>query len=191
VQDRTGPVEPESAPRVAPDRPASEDDTDFYNQHFDFVWRNAMRLGCQDDWVEDAVHEVFFTASRKLDEFEGRSSIRTWLFAITYRVVQRMQRDRARHARRLRSLAFEHQDLARTSTAPVAEDARYLRQLLSRLDESKRVIIILTELEGMTSKEIASVLGIKQGTVDSRLRAARQELLALVERERARWGGDR
>jgi len=189
VQERTEPVEPERA-QAADGMPASGDDADLYTQHFDFVWRNALRLGCQDDWVEDAVHEVFFTATRKLHEFEGRSSIRTWLFAITYRVVQRMQRDRARHARRLRSLAFEHEDLARASTSPIAEDARYLRQLLARLDESKRVIVILTELEGMTSKEIAGMLGIKQGTVDSRLRAARQELLALVERERARWGGD-
>ncbi|HEU5073215.1 MAG TPA: sigma-70 family RNA polymerase sigma factor, partial [Polyangiaceae bacterium] len=72
-----------------------------------------------------------------------------------------------------------------------AEDARYLRQLLERLDESKRVIVILTELEGMTSKEIAALLGLKQGTVDSRLRSARQELLRMVERDQTRWGGDR
>ena len=191
MQERTGPVEPESAPDAARHTPASEDDADFYTQHFDFVWRNALRLGAQDDWAEDAVHEVFFVATRKLHEFEGRSNIRTWLFAITHHVVQRMQRDRARHARRLRSLAFAHEDLGRASTSPIAEDARYLRQLLARLDESKRVIIILTELEGMTSKEIAELLGLKQGTVDSRLRAARQELLAIVGRERARWGGDR
>src|SRR5688572_27472231 len=171
--------------------PAPEDDADFYTEHFDFVWRNAMRVGCQEDWVEDAVHEVFVVATRKRHEFEGRSSIRTWLFAITYRVVLRMQRDRARHARRLRSFALEHQDLAQASTSPRAEEARYLRQLLARLDESKRVIVILAELEGMTSKEIAELLGLKQGTVDSRLRAARQELLAMVERERARWGGER
>lgn len=191
VQERAEPDEPEGAPDAAHGMPGSENDADFYTEHFDFVWRNAMRVGCQEDWVEDAVHEVFVVATRKRHDFEGRSGIRTWLFAITYRVVLRMQRDRARHARRLRGLALEHQDLARSSASPRAEDARYLRQLLARLDESKRVIVILTELEGMTSKEIAEVLGLKQGTVDSRLRAARQELLAMVERERARWGGER
>src|SRR5450432_623535 len=68
----------------------------LYREHFAFVWRNARRLGCTDEWVDDAVHEVFLVATRRLAEFSGISSLRTWLFAITFRVVGRMMRDRAR-----------------------------------------------------------------------------------------------
>ena len=66
------------------------------------------------------------------------------------------------------------------------EAAEYLRHLLLKLNEAQRVVVILAELEGFTSAEIASTLGIPAGTVDSRLRAARQQLARAIERDRAR-----
>jgi RNA polymerase sigma-70 factor (ECF subfamily) len=155
----------------------------LYREHFDFVWRNARRLGASDAWVDDAVHEVFLVATRRLDEFEGRAKPRTWLFAITLRVVQRMRRDRARYDARLRR--FSEQPASSLHAPYEREDAaRHLRQLLLRLDEPKRVVLILAELEGMTTPEIADALGVKAGTVDSRLRAARLLLMKLIARER-------
>jgi len=151
-----------------------------FRTHHDFVWRNARRLGCSDEWVEDAVQEVFLVVERKLPEFEGRSSIRTWLFAITYRVVQRLQRDRRRYARHLGELA---QARGESAVAPPAEARRALIQLLSRLDETKRIVFILIELEGMSSREVANLLDVPTGTIDSRLRAARQQLARMIEQE--------
>lgn len=157
----------------------------LYREHFAFVWRNARRLGCSDEWVDDAVHEVFLVAARRLAEFEGRSSLRTWLFAITFRVVGRMSRDRARRRVQVTRYAAEQ-------PAPVAnveretEAAEYLRQLLAKLSEPQRLVLILAELEGFTSAEIAHTLSVPTGTVDSRLRAARLQLTAAIERERVR-----
>ncbi len=157
----------------------------LYREHFDFVWRNARRLGCTDDWVDDATHEVFLIAARRLAEFEGRANVRTWLFSITLRVVQRLRRDRARYAAKLQSYSRDHDQ---PSEIPQAknDNAAYLRQLLLRLDEDKRAVVILIELEGMTSAEAAQALELKQGTVDSRLRAARMALTAMIARERVR-----
>ena len=157
----------------------------LYRENHAFVWRNARRLGAREDWVDDAVHEVFLVATRRLHEFEGRSSAKTWLFAITFRVVQRLQRDRARQQRHTAGYVRE-QPPAVANAANETERAEYLRYLLGLLPDPQRVVLILAELEGFSSAGIAEVLGIPAGTVDSRLRAARLALTRVVERERLR-----
>ena len=152
-----------------------------YRDHFDFVWRNARRLGAAEDWVDDATHEVFLVVALRLDEFRYEAQLRTWLFAITHRVVARMGRDRFRRADRLRQHLSE--STMPTRAEPSMDEERTLRQLLLRLSEPKRVAFILAELEGMTSAEVAGYLGVPVGTVDTRLRAARLELRQLLARE--------
>lgn len=157
----------------------------LYRENYAFVWRNARRLGAGDDWVDDAVHEVFLVATRRLAEFEGRSTVQTWLFAITFRVVQRLRRDRARQAQLTTRFVLE-------APAPVAnaadetEAAQYLRYLLSMLPDAQRLVLILAELEGFSSAAVAEALGVPAGTIDSRLRAARGQLARLIEREQIR-----
>jgi RNA polymerase sigma-70 factor (ECF subfamily) len=151
-----------------------------YREQHAFVWRNARRLGCADEWVDDAVQEVFLVAARRLHELTSDSSLRGWLFAITFRVVQRLQRDRARYRARVHRFGTGQADASVPSHEAANHAARQLRELLQQLDESKRVVLILVELEGMTSAEVAAVLGIPQGTVDTRLRAARQKLHQLA-----------
>jgi RNA polymerase sigma-70 factor (ECF subfamily) len=156
----------------------------LYREHHAFVWRNARRLGCGDEWLEDAVHEVFLIAARRFPEFENRSSVRTWLFAIVLRVVQRMKRDRARYVSNVQAYSRATADEWAASPEARSESARYLRSLLTRLDEARRIVVILVELEGMTSVEVAEATGTKQGTVESRLRSARQRLQRMIEHDR-------
>ena len=157
----------------------------LYRENHAFVWRNARRLGAHEDWVDDAVHKVFLVATRRLHEFEGRSSAKTWLFAITFRIVQRLQRDRFRQQRQAARYVREQAPTV-GDAADETERAQYLRYLLGLLPDPQRVVLILAELEGFTSTGIAEVLGIPPGTVDSRLRAARLALARVVERERLR-----
>lgn len=154
---------------------------ELYREHQEFVWRNARRLGCADEWVDDAVQEVFLVAARRLSELHADSNVRGWLFAIVFRVVQRMQRDRARYRNRIHRYGETRQELHTESPEGANHAGRQLRALLSRLDEARRVIVILVELEGMTSAEVAALLGIPQGTVDTRLRAARKQLNELMD----------
>jgi len=67
-----------------------------YREHFAFVWRAAKRLGVGDGALDDVVQEVFVVVHRRLDGFEGRSSLKTWLFGIALRIV----RDHRRAVRR-------------------------------------------------------------------------------------------
>jgi RNA polymerase sigma-70 factor (ECF subfamily) len=157
----------------------------IYRQHSDFVWRNARRFGCDEDLADDVVHEVFLVVARRLHEFRHESSLRTWLFAIAYRAAQRLKRDRARHGARLQQYSLERGNRGGIEVYSRLEAAEYLHYLLAQLDESKRVVFILVELEGMTSLEIAGVLGVKSATVDSRLRAARAAIERLIARDSA------
>ena len=159
--------------------------TALYREHGDFVWRNARRLGCADEWVDDAVQEVFLVAVRRCGELGEESNVRGWLFAITFRVVQRMQRDRSRYRARLSRYVEAQVEAPTASPEGASHAARELRELLAELDDVKRVVVILVELEGMTSAEVSRLLGVPQGTVDTRLRAARKQLQDALQRQRA------
>src|SRR5512133_2362667 len=157
----------------------------IYREYHDFVWRNARRLGCDAGTVDDVVHEVFLVVARRLSEFRGEARLRSWLFAITYHVVQRLRRDRVRYAKRLDAYGNTRNMVPPQADSCAQEAGHQLRQLLLRLSEPKRLVFIMAELEGMTSAEIALCLETKQGTVDSRLRAARLDLKSLIEHDHA------
>jgi RNA polymerase sigma-70 factor (ECF subfamily) len=77
--------EPQARRSVAPTTPPPF--REVYDQHFAFVWRCASNRGVRGAMLDDVVQEVFIVVHRKLPEFEGRSSLRTWLAAIVRRVV--------------------------------------------------------------------------------------------------------
>src|SRR5690349_7953514 len=77
------PVPPVSG--IAPARTATFDDV--YTAYAGFVWRVLRGMGVSDVQVEDAVQDVFMVVHRRLGEFDGVGSIKTWLFQITYRTA--------------------------------------------------------------------------------------------------------
>ena len=68
---------------------------DVYEEHFEFVWRSVRRLGVPEAALDDAVQDVFVVVHRRGSEFEGRSSVRTWLFGIVVHVARAYRRRRA------------------------------------------------------------------------------------------------
>jgi RNA polymerase sigma-70 factor (ECF subfamily) len=160
---------------------------EVYEAHFDFVWRSARRLGIASLHLDDVVQEVFLVVHRRLAEFEGRSSLKTWLFGITRRVV----RDHRRSARRKPAEplgAIEPADLDAAADARMTKDeeARLLHAMLDELDEEKREVFVLAELEQMSGPEIADALDVNLNTVYARLRAARAAFESAVVRHQAR-----
>src|SRR3954469_13759456 len=161
---------------------------DVYGSELGFVWRSAKRLGLRDAALDDAVQEVFVVVHRRLAEFEGRSSLRTWLFGITLRVV----RDHRRSARRRDpGPPVDPDSLRATGSGPAesaekAEAVRLLHTLLDELDDERREVFVMAELEQMPMPEIAEALAINVNTAYARLRAARQEFEQALSRHRAR-----
>ena len=153
------------------------------------MWRTVRRLGLEGAAIDDAVQEVFLVVHRRLGDFEARSSAKTWLYGIVRRVVADHRRTlRRKHA--VPSDAPAEDDLDATASeapgpeasAEQAERVRLLHRLLGELDDDKREVFVLAELEGLTAAEIAEALEANANTIASRLRAARREFEAALDR---------
>ena len=160
----------------------------LYERHFDFVWRNARRMGVREEDLDDAVQDVFMVVHRRLAEFEERSSVETWLFSILLRVVQHYRRSKARRLARLTALlhfsggAEPQAQEGALELLTRHEQSALLHRLLGEIDDGKRAVFILIELEQRSAPEVAEALGMNVNTVYSRVRAARQELERAVAR---------
>lgn len=159
----------------------------LYAEHFDFVWRSLRRLGVRSEELDDAAQDVFIVLLRRRAEFKGHSSHRTWLFGIANNVSHEYRRKRER-AGRMTPVNEDHLGaLHDTRVSPLeqassAQALRFVDAFLASLDEDKRNVFILAELEQMSAPEIASALSVKPNTVYSRLRAARQAFSEILKR---------
>jgi RNA polymerase sigma-70 factor, ECF subfamily len=156
-----------------------------YDQHADFVWRSLRRLGVLEPSLDDALQDVFLVVHRRLHEFEPRSPLKAWLFAIVCRVA----RDHRRLIRRKGGLDELPAGLPDRAPGPAEqleklEALRLVDAVLEELDDDKREVFILVEIEELSAPEIAEALDLNLNTVYSRLRAARREF----ERALARRG---
>ncbi|MFT3776625.1 MAG: sigma-70 family RNA polymerase sigma factor [Minicystis sp.] len=165
-----------------------------YEQCFDLVFRNIRRLGVPEAGVDDAVQEVFLVVHRRLAEFEGRSSLRTWVFSIVARVAKdhrRTLRRKSPHARGPDAAVDADTVPDERAADPHArtersEGVRLLHRVLDALDDDKRAVLVMAELEQMSAPEIAEALGENVNTIYARLRAARRDFEQAAQRERAR-----
>jgi RNA polymerase sigma-70 factor (ECF subfamily) len=153
-----------------------------YFEHAHFVWRNALRLGVPASTVDDVVQDVFIVVQRRLSEFDKHTAMRSWIFGILSNVVRHYRRKARRKDGRCVSLEQDavHEvarlqgNLNPSDQAEHAERVRLLETLLDKLDDDKRTLLVLSELEGWTLREIAEHLGSNINTVFSRLRAAKR-----------------
>jgi RNA polymerase sigma-70 factor (ECF subfamily) len=158
---------------------------DVYRDHYDFVWRTTRRMGVYPDAIEDAVHDVFVIVARRLHEFRGRSELRTWLFAITLRVVQHHRRAYQRHRRRVEAMALATGRAVDAGQQSQADARHRLHHLLDGLDDDRRAVYVLVELERLTAPEAATMLEIPVRRVHTLVRLARRQLEKAVGRVRA------
>jgi RNA polymerase sigma-70 factor, ECF subfamily len=165
----------------------------LYDDHVDFVWRSARRLGLDESAADDVAQQTFLVVHRRWSDFEGRSTPKTWIFSILLRVVSDHRRTLRRksphglHAPIDVDLLVDgtpgsnpHESLVR------AEASRTIDLLLSSLDEDRRVVFVLAELEDMSADEISRATGLDRAAVYSRLRAARTDFERAAARLRRR-----
>jgi RNA polymerase sigma-70 factor, ECF subfamily len=186
------PSHPAPAPGAASEdelHPASEDVSSvraIYRLHARFVWLSLQRLGVQPSDLDDVAQDVFVIVHRRLDTFDRRSRVTTWLFGICMRVAANYRR-RRRWTRELLSgwaeddrpalLVAADDVLVRREEREIAERA------LDRLDVAKRATFVMFEIESLSCLEISEVMNVPIGTVYSRLHSARRQLEKTIARE--------
>jgi RNA polymerase sigma-70 factor (ECF subfamily) len=161
----------------------------LYTEHVAFVWRSLRRLGVSDRDLDDVCQEVFVVVHRKLATFDATATMRTWLFGIARRVAAD-HRKRA-HVRRETLAAPSELELSQAGAAqaPPVELQRaraVLDEILDELDEAKRAVFVLFELEEMPMAEVAKAVECPLQTAYSRLAAARKQVEGAVRRRQLR-----
>ncbi len=148
-----------------------------------FVSRAVRRLGVGDSAREDVMQEVFAAVYRRLSDFEGRSSIKTWVFGILLGVVRNHRRTQRRKGRGLATFSNvgDPSELADTGPDPCelasrSESLRLASRLVGQLGDRELATFVMVEIREMTVPEIAARLDANVNTIYSRLRSARLAL---------------
>lgn len=123
--------------------------------------------------AEDAVQEVFVALHRALPGFQGASRLTTWLYRIAIRAAFRAR------ARRQDGEELDPETSGGGGEAEMATRDEAVRAIaaLSRLPAGPRAVLSLFAVDGLSHREIADILGVPEGTVWSRLHAARRLLI--------------
>jgi len=172
-------IMPAAAAQLDVERPMTFDEV--YTAHVAFVWRVLRALGVAPEQLEDAAQDVFVIVHRRLASFEGRAAITTWLFAITRRIASRYRRKhrpKPPPATEWVAIADPFAEAARVEAATIIAAA------MERMDDDKRIVFALVELEQLAVAEVARMLELNVNTAYSRLRLARTELADYVRRTR-------
>jgi RNA polymerase sigma-70 factor, ECF subfamily len=173
---------------VASEAPQSIAFDRLYETYFPFVWRMLRRLGVQETNLCDAAQDVFVVVSRRQSDLRSHAATRSFIYGTIVRVAHEHRRTQKRVA----PVSLDTQelpDMARRSAhqdLELAQDVQLLDALLSELDEDRRQVFVLVELEQLTVPEIAALTGWNSNTIYSRLRAARAAFEGALSRHRAK-----
>ncbi|MEK7704199.1 MAG: sigma-70 family RNA polymerase sigma factor [Myxococcota bacterium] len=154
----------------------------IYSQHAQRLYRTCHALLGNGADAEEAVQEVFVRAFRKLDSFNFRSQLSTWLHGIAVRICLNLRRGRRRRER-LDAAVAQCPPRARRDTSPdeqaqASELARRFHQALGQLPEKKRIPFLLFHAEGFDLAKTAAITSASVQTTHARIQSAREVLLA-------------
>lgn len=150
--------------------------TVLFQMHNEHVHRVAYQLTMSADDAEDVVQDVFIGLPEALAAYDGRGEFAAWLRRVAVRTtLMRMRSIRRRTATALRASAEQA-----TAMSNFVLDRIAIATALIALPAELRVVFMLSDIEGYTHGEIATLLGIRAGTSEVRLHRARRRLRALL-----------
>lgn len=164
---------------------------EIYKRTGGFVYTLAFRVTNRKHDAEEVVQDVFLKVYKGLPTFKFQAAFKTWL----YRITMNTALNYIKRKQRIITNDIEQEDEAVLFTPALAgrnleteEAEKKLQELLGRLNPDQRACLVLREIEGLDYQTIAGHLGIKMNTVRSRLKRAREALMALGQKEVASHG---
>lgn len=165
----------------------------IYKATSDFVYRTALRITNNRDDAEDVTQDVFIKIYKNLKNFQFRSSFKTWAYRITVNVAINTCKGISREMnRRDDDSSLMDGDVGQYASSQMPEphinidkedNEKLIAFLLNTLNPDQRACIVLREIEGLNYQEISEVLKVNINTVRSRLKRAREALLAYKNSE--------
>ncbi len=146
-----------------------------------FVMRTLKFHSVAERDLDDVCQEVFIIVFRRLPEFDSSRPIRAWIYGICMKVAAAYRR-RARHRREVLVCDTPEQPVSGASAGTDVVSTQQLVSMLSRLDEDKRTVLILHEIEELPMAEIALIVDCPVKTAYSRLAAARKQMLVMMSK---------
>jgi RNA polymerase sigma-70 factor (ECF subfamily) len=144
----------------------------LYADHVSPLYRFLKQFSTREEEVEEWVQRAFIKAFEHLETFDGRSRFSTWLFALA---INEMKMDR----RRAQIIAFLPLDVEAESGEddPEAFEWKHMmKDWMTDLDDTKRAVFVLYEVEGYTHAEIGTMLGIAESSSRTLLSRAKKHL---------------
>ena len=167
----------------------------IYRRYFRFVWLTARNLGVGPEAIDDITQEIFVVVHRRLDTLRNPEALRDWIYGIVRRAASSHRRWQS--LRNLESYRYEvgsESEADSPDPTPLESFERnanlqLLGALLGQLEEPKRQVFALVEIDDLTVPEAAGILQIPLNTAYSRLRSARQAFEAALLRYEVRNRG--
>ena len=165
---------------------------EVYDRFGGLVFHLARRMAGDDALAEDLSQEIFLRIFKHLEKFKGKSSLKTWVYRVSINCCRSRLDRRSRRRRSFVDIEDERLDeMATTSEGPEArlqrrEAAELVGQALARLPLPFREAVVLRDIGGLAYEEIATVLGVRIGTVRSRIARGRDRLRLIVGGEKPR-----
>jgi RNA polymerase sigma-70 factor (ECF subfamily) len=161
----------------------------LYAAELPAVYGFLVRWGARGPEVEDLAHDVFVTALRRWDSYDASRPVRPWLLGIAHRLLS----DARKRANRTRETSGELPDVAdeRDATGDrlrEREAQAIVQEALQSLEDERRTVFIMCDIEGLPPAEVAEAMGAKLATTYTRLRVAREEFAAAVRRIQLKRG---
>jgi len=182
---------PESSDEQSLINRARDGDADAYGElvgrHQDRIYNAACYLLDDREEARDITQDVFVRAYEKLEGFRGDAKFGTWLYSIMLNMVRNVWRKRSRRSTMVR-LDKERSDEEKGKPDPPSprdgpfealdhkERAQRVREGIEQLEDSRKEIIVLRDIEGLSYEEISDIMELPMGTVKSRLHRARRRL---------------
>jgi RNA polymerase sigma-70 factor (ECF subfamily) len=153
---------------------------DVYKATASFVYNVAYRIVYNRQDAQDVAQEVFLNVYRKLKDFRFQSSFKTWVYRITVNTAINYSKRSSRERDRNKEYgAYADPGPALDKSAVLNESDKDIIELFLReLNPDQRACVVLRNVEGLDYRQIADILRVNINTVRSRLKRAREKLLA-------------
>lgn len=158
---------------------------ELYGRYVPKIYYKCYNLIKEQEKAKDATHDIFIKIFTKLNKYKGAAHFYSWIMAITYNHCisflekeKRLQFEPLEENEKTISLQYieeEHQQLLQLQTKQV-------QQLLPKLKEIERIILLMRYQEGLSIKQIAAILKIKESAAKMRLKRSRDQLTFLFEK---------